>query len=465
MIFESHEAGFARYLNDRIAALAALTVGVSLVVLFLAPLLLQAILFSPLRALSQGMRKVERGEPAAAIKVQSSDEIGSLARSFNSMADAIGRVETTFRTLADDAQDGIIVFSDDVAVYANRRAAAMTGVSALDLPLVPFGTLFRSAALPPYGVQPDAPVEALAVTASGARLPVELVYSRTLWRGRPAIAVLVRDITRRKREEDAARLQEQNLVRMEKLTSLGVLSASLAHQVGVPNHVILQNATLLSAGLPQLAALLPAAVDQADGRLIAGLDAAEFLDGLPGMLSAVLNSSRVIDGIISNMRDFGRDSPVGAAPFDVNTAIGNAVDLLGAYLRRATDRFSLELDPRLAPVRGNRQRIEQVFINLILNACQSLGGRDRAVTVCSRPGRMSATVEVLVCDEGAGIPADILPRVREAFFTTREASGGTGLGLYVSHAIVSAHGGTLELSSSPGNGTTAAVTLPAEVEA
>ncbi len=169
VIFESHEAGFARYLNERIAVLAALTVGASLLVLFLIPLLLRASLFTPLRALSRGMRQVEGGDLDAAVSVQSRDEIGSLARSFNRMVESIGRAESSFRTLAEDAQDGIIVFSDDTAVYANRRAAEMTGYAVPGLTRVRFDMLFRSAVLPPYGVQPDTPAEALAADSVGCR--------------------------------------------------------------------------------------------------------------------------------------------------------------------------------------------------------------------------------------------------------------------------------------------------------
>jgi signal transduction histidine kinase len=291
------------------------------------------------------------------------------------------------------------------------------------------------------------------------------VYSRTLWHGRPAIAVLIRDITRRKREEEMAQLQQQNFMRTDKLTSLGVLAAGLAHEISVPNQVILSNATLLSSASPQLAAMLEAAAAGTAGYLIAGLEAAEFHDRLPEMLSRVVKSSTLIDGIIRNLRDFSADSPGrGAALFDVNTAIRSAVDLVGAYIRRSTDRFTLELHSGLPRARGNAQSLEQVFINLILNACQSIGGRDKAITVRSGPGETRATLRVIVCDEGAGIPAEILPRVREAFFTTREASGGTGLGLYVSQAIVTAHSGTLELTSKPGVGTEATVTLPAEAE-
>jgi signal transduction histidine kinase len=466
VIFESHEASFARYLSGRIGVLAALTVGASLLVLLLIPLMLRTSLFIPLRALSRGMLQVMGGDLDAEVMVQSLDEIGFLARTFNQMVESIRRAESSFRTMAEDAQDGIIVFSNDTAVYANRRAAEMTGYAAPELARFRFDTLFGSAVLPPYGVQPDTPAEALANTAAGSQLPVELVYWRTLWHGRPAIAVLIRDITRRKREEEMAQLQQQNFMRTDKLTSLGVLAAGLAHEISVPNQVILASARLLENASPQLATLLEAAAAGTEGFLIAGLEAAEFRDRLPGILSGILNSSTLINGVTKNLRDFSADAPGrGVALFNVNTAIRNAVDLLGAYIRRSTDRFSLALYSGLPRMRGNEQRLEQVFINLILNACQSLGGRDKAITVRSCPGQTRATLRVMVCDEGAGIPAEILPRLGEAFFTTREASGGTGLGLHVSKAIVTAHNGTLELKSKVGVGTEATVTFPAEAEA
>ncbi|MGO9310671.1 MAG: sensor histidine kinase [Spirochaetia bacterium] len=464
-IFESYEAGFARYLNSRIGVLAALTLGASLLVLLLIPLLLRTSLFAPLRTLSQGMRRVEGGDLDAIVRVQSFDEIGSLARAFNRMVESIGRAESSFRALAEDAQDGIIVFRDEIAVYANRRAAEIMGSPVRELSGVRFGMLFRSAMLPPYGVQADAPAESVATTAAGSQLPVELVYSRTLWHGRPAIAVLIRDITRRKRDEETAQLQQQHFMRMDKLTSLGVLAAGLAHEISVPNQVILSNATLLSRASPQLAAVLEAAAAGTEGHLIAGLDAEEFRHRWPEMVSAVVKSSALIDAIIRNLRDFSADSPgQDAVLFDVNTAIRGAVELVAAYIRRATDCFTLELHPGLPRTRGNAQRLEQVFINLILNACQSLERRDTPITVRSCPGQTSATLQVIVRDEGSGIPAEILPRVREAFFTTRGERGGTGLGLYVSNAIVSALGGTLQLTSTRGVGTEATVTLPTEAE-
>jgi polar amino acid transport system substrate-binding protein len=293
---------------------------------------------------------------------------------------------------------------------------------------------------------------------------VELAYSGTRWHGMPAMAVVVRDITQRKREEEAAHRQQQNLMRMDKLSSLGVLAAGLAHEINVPNQVILSNASLLSRAAPDLGRALASALHDSRTSLLAGLEVSEFLERLPGVLSAITTSAALIDGIIHGLRDFSAESAAtDTPPFDVNDAIRGAVHLVGAYLRRATDRFSMDLDPGLPRVRGGSQRMQQVFINLILNSCQSLDSRGRAISVSSRLDTSRPSVCVTVHDEGVGITPEDLPHVREQFFTTRAAVGGTGLGLYVSQQIVTAHGGTLELRSTPGAGTDAVITLPVEV--
>jgi PAS domain S-box-containing protein len=464
VIFESHEAGFAHHLNQKIGVLAAMTVAACILVLVLIPILLRTSLFLPLQALAGGMRRVEAGALDAAVKVRSSDEIGSLARSFNRMTESIARAESSFRALAEDARDGIVVFRDEAAVYANRRAAEMSGYAAAGLTGTRFETFLRRTTLPAFGVQPEAPAEALLITSEGREFPVEIVFSHTLWLGRPAVAVLLRDITQRKREEETAQRQQQNLMRMDKLTSLGVLAAGLAHEISVPNQAILSHASILERASPQLAALLDSAAGEMEGFLISGLEVSEFQRRLPEILGAITKGAALIDGVIQNLREFSAESPgPGASPFDLNAAIRSAMELLGPYIRRATDRFTVDLQPGLPRARGSARRLQQVFINLILNACQSLAGREKAVTVRSICAAGSL-LRVTVHDEGVGIPADVLPHVREQFFTTRESSGGTGLGLFVCQEIVTAHGGTLELTSQPGVGTEVAVILPAEVE-
>jgi polar amino acid transport system substrate-binding protein len=137
-----------------------------------------------------------------------------------------------------------------------------------------------------------------------------------------------------------------------------------------------------------------------------------------------------------------------------------AVRLVEPTIRKATSRFTVSYAKHLPPIRGNAQRIEQVLVNLILNACQALPDTERAIelaTYCD-PERSSVTFRLR--DEGCGISPDHLARLTDPFFTTKRDSGGTGLGLSVSAGIVKEHGGQLVFDSIPGSETVVTLTLP-----
>lgn len=113
---------------------------------------------------------------------------------------------------------------------------------------------------------------------------------------------------------------------------------------------------------------------------------------------------------------------------------------------------------------GNMQRIEQVIINLVVNACQALPDRSRSITIRTSFDAPASEAVLEVADQGVGIAAENLPRLTESFFTTRREEGGTGLGLSVSARIVREHGGTLSFESSPGEGTRVILRLPVAAE-
>jgi polar amino acid transport system substrate-binding protein len=148
---------------------------------------------------------------------------------------------------------------------------------------------------------------------------------------------------------------------------------------------------------------------------------------------------------------------------DIGAVIHAAVDLAEGYLRRATDRFTLELAPALPGVRGNAQRLEQALVNLLVNACEALPDRRKAIALHALREAGGGEIRIKVTDEGSGIPPELLPHLKERFFTTKRATGGTGLGLFVAEAIITEHRGSLRLASVPGQGTVATVILPAEV--
>ena len=148
-------------------------------------------------------------------------------------------------------------------------------------------------------------------------------------------------------------------------------------------------------------------------------------------------------------------------PFDLNAVVQAAVRLVDPSLRKATSCFSATYGDHLPLIFGNAQRIEQVVVNLLINACQSLPASDRAISVATEYDPENDRVVVSVQDEGTGIQPEHLPHLTAPFFTTKRESGGTGLGLSISAGIVQEHGGEMTFHAPPGGGTLVRLSLPA----
>jgi polar amino acid transport system substrate-binding protein len=144
---------------------------------------------------------------------------------------------------------------------------------------------------------------------------------------------------------------------------------------------------------------------------------------------------------------------------DLNEVVRKAASLVGNQIKKATDDFGIDFAPEPSMALGSFQRLEQVIINLLLNACQALPDRQCPIRV--KIGREGEWAVVRVSDGGVGIRPELLAQITDPFFTTRREQGGTGLGLSVSSRIVEEHGGTIHFESNPGTGTCVTVTLPA----
>jgi signal transduction histidine kinase len=144
---------------------------------------------------------------------------------------------------------------------------------------------------------------------------------------------------------------------------------------------------------------------------------------------------------------------------DLNAVVRAAEELSKADLRRSGTNVRLEFETALPPVLGDATELEQVVLNLITNAAHA---SEQGQDVNVRTSAAKDLVRVSVRDEGRGMAADVERRVFDPFFTTRGQEGGTGLGLSIAHGIVEDHGGTIEIDSEPGRGTTVTITLPVE---
>jgi polar amino acid transport system substrate-binding protein len=184
-------------------------------------------------------------------------------------------------------------------------------------------------------------------------------------------------------------------------------------------------------------------------------------DEVPHLLEEMQEGANRIKRIVEELKDFARqDNSAAVETVDFNTVVQAAVRLVDSSLRSSTARFAAQYAPSLPTIIGNAQRIEQVVINLILNACQALPDMEHGIFLGTFHDQAAETVVLTLADEGLGIAPEHLARLTDPFFTTRRESGGTGLGLSVSATIVKEHNGTLDFESTPGSGTTVTLTLP-----
>jgi hypothetical protein len=221
------------------------------------------------------------------------------------------------------------------------------------------------------------------------------------------------------------------------MASIGILAAGVAHEVNTP-----------LAGISSYTQLLKGQIDERDPRA--------------SLLDKIEKQSFRAAKIINNLLNFSRSAGAEMESLDVNKALLDVLSLIEHQLEGSKIRVRRELSARLPPVRGNENRIQQVFFNLILNARDAM---PRGGWLTIKTSADDDTVVAEVCDTGVGIKREDIKRIYDPFFTTKGIGRGTGLGLSVSYGIVQEHGGAIFVDSVPGKGTTFQVALPAFVQA
>lgn len=246
-------------------------------------------------------------------------------------------------------------------------------------------------------------------------------------------------------EERSRQLQaaQQKLQYNDRLASLGTLAASVAHEInnpiaGVLNLSMLMQRILKDDGIPE-------------GRV------PEFRR----YLAQVTNETSRVGRIVSDLLSFSRRGKPQRSAADLNRLVKTTVSLVDHKLKLANIALDMQVAEALPSVHCDGGQIQQVVLNLVLNAAESMQSRGSGtVTVKTWPGEDGNTVKLSVSDTGDGIPAEILPRIFDPFFTTKTDGKGVGLGLAVSYGIVQAHGGDIEAKSKVGEGTEFTLTLP-----
>ena len=272
-----------------------------------------------------------------------------------------------------------------------------------------------------------------------------------------AAMVIMKDVTEQ-------RMLEAQTIRNARLASLGVLAASVAHEINNPNNAIQFNASILSRSWNDILRVLTRFRDEHGDFTVGGVPVEKALTGTPRLLEGIINSTRRIQSIVGNLKHLARpDQGELDHEVDVAEVLRTALSILQNQIRMLCDDCKLEIVEPLPAVRGNPQQLEQVFINVILNALQSLTDRSASVRINALVEEDGEFVRVSVSDQGTGISEGIQSRVLDPFFTTKSGDGGTGLGLSISHRIIQNHKGKMALNSKPGKGTDVVIKLPVYV--
>ena len=403
--------------------------------------------------------------------------------------------EAVFRGMAETAQDAIILIDDDgLVVYWNASAERIFSYSAEEVQgkdlhafvaMEPEQLKFR-AAFPKFlnsgrSTALGKVLELTAIRKSGEQFPVELSISRILIGDSRQALGIVRDISDRKESEQAlinkanqqakliAQLQatQDQLLQSEKLAAIGQLSAGVAHEINNPVGFIGSNINSAKSYVDQLISMLELIKTKASSldnsaevqQVIEAVEHQYEFDYLKQDLADLFIETKEgvarIQKIVADLKGFARASDGVWEKVDLNKEIDSTLNVIWNELKYHCTIVKQYGD--LPIVECLRSEVNQVIMNLLINASHAIADKG---TIWIRTGADQDYCWILIEDNGKGIDPKLLHKIFDPFFTTKPVGKGTGLGLSVSYGIVEKHSGKLEVSSTPGVGTTLTLKLP-----
>ncbi|HJX34563.1 MAG TPA: PAS domain S-box protein [Desulfatiglandales bacterium] len=270
-----------------------------------------------------------------------------------------------------------------------------------------------------------------------------------------------RDITERERAEQAARIHQEQLYQASKMVALGTLVSGVAHEINNPNNFIMINTPILREAWEGILPILDEYYREHGDFTLAGMDYTVIRNKIPSLMSGIESGSNRILHIVQDLKNYVQKDSTGLNnDVDLNRVVDSALSLISNIIQKSTRRFSVNYGNDLPIIKGNFQRLEQIVINLVQNACQSLPDKEKAIRLTTGFDRERGCITLVVEDEGIGIPGKNLAYLTDPFFSTRQDLGGLGLGLSISRKIIEEHHGKMTFQSEEGKGTRVEVTMP-----
>ncbi len=343
--------------------------------------------------------------------------------------------EALYRTLVQSNREGIVLHDYERFIFANNSFLKMFGLKNLKQASGDFLEMLADTCRRPYlewmrsverGAASSPVFQGQGLRPDGV-FDLEVTATPCPYQGSSAILFTTRDVTQ-------AKSMEEQLIRSERLAATGKLAFDIAHEVNNPLGGILTYAHLLGEDLEGNADLAPT-VDK---------------------IIKLTNRCKII---VRGLLDFARQDTPEKEPVDLNRVLMEVLSLMEGHMILRNVDIVQDLEQDLPVFWGHRSKLEQVFLNLIINAAEAMGGEGRLeLTTSFDPEEKE--LRVRVADNGPGVPEEVARRVFEPFYTTKPRGRGTGLGLAISHGIITQHGGRVKLDTLPGEGATFTIHLP-----
>jgi len=276
------------------------------------------------------------------------------------------------------------------------------------------------------------------IKKDGTEVPIELTSAYTTYKGKKANVAYIRDITERKQAEAERRELERRAHLASRLATVGQMAAGIAHEINNPLTALVGFAQLLTAR--------------------------ELPEDVMKDLRVISDSAKRVTDIVRRLLTFARQYEPERSRLNINELIKATLELRAYELKTGNIKVTTELDPELPETVADGGQLQQVFLNLIINAETEMISAHGGGNLLIKSETIDGTIRISFHDDGPGIPEENLERIFEPFFSTRKAGTGTGLGLSICHGIVTEHGGRIYAESEPGKGATFIVELPVVAE-
>ena len=349
------------------------------------------------------------------------------------------RARENLEAWLDGMDDGVIISGRDYRIeFVNKAAAQDFGISTGDSYPI---TLGKEAQPPDLITQQDKPIDKCASHYAinfGDREFDVVAAPLSNADGSLSTIEVFRDITERKRAELEKKELEQKAQLSDRLASIGEMASGIAHEINNPlTGVIGFSQLLMEKDVPE---------------------------DIRKDLEIIHDGSQRVAGIVKGLLTFARQHKSERTYSDINQLVDNTVALRAYALQTSNIRVAIVLDPDLPWTMADSGQLQQVFLNIIINAETEMRKARGKGNLIIKTEKIADTIRISFTDDGPGIARENLGKIFDPFFTTKQAGEGTGLGLSLCHGIITEHNGQIYAESEPGKGTTFIIELPAVAE-